>query len=380
MEIASTSIADPEPPKKGMKKMSDASVGRISTTPPKISIVVPVYNTSQYLPACLDSLLAQDYSNYEIILVDDGSTDDSGALCNTYAAQDSRIRVHHKKNGGLISAWKAGVTLATGDYVLFVDSDDWIDQTMLSSMAAFLTGTPDEIVATDYIIERPDGHGSFRHEYVRQQLPSGSYNRAAMQNTVIPNLLGHESRYVSASRCMKLISRPLILQNMHYCDARLVMGEDSSITFPCLLDCGHLTMLHEAYYHYRYVDESMAHKYKKGLSDNIELLRQTLQTVINDKFADSSRQTMLHHLDRETIFLYFLILKNEAFGNPQGAYANIHAFFSDEERRKLFAHTRVQIHSAVNRLLYFVARHPNHFSVRLLIFAAKQFQKSNRNG
>lgn len=360
--------------------MSDASIGRINTAPYKISIVVPVYNTFQYLPACLNSLLAQDYSNYEIILVDDGSTDGSGALCSSYAAQCDRIRVHQKKNGGLISAWKAGVSLATGDYVLFVDSDDWIDQTMLSSMAAFLTGTPDEIVATDYIIERPDGHGSFRHEYVGQQLPSGSYDRTAMVKTVIPNLLGHETRYVSVSRCMKLFSRPLILQNTHYCDARLVMGEDFSITFPCLLDCSHLAILHEAYYHYRYVDESMAHKYKKSLPDNIALLRQTLQTVIDDKCAGSSRQTMLYHLDQETIFLYFLVLKNEAFGNPQGAYANLHTFFSDEERRKLIAHTRVQIHSAANRLLYFVMRHPNRFSVWLLIFAAKQFQKSNRNG
>lgn len=360
--------------------MSEAGFGRINSVPYKISIVVPVYNTSAYLPACLDSLLAQDYSNYEIILIDDGSTDSSGALCDTYATQDSRIRVSHKKNGGLVSAWKAGVTLATGDYVLFVDSDDWIDQTMLSSMAAFLTGIPDEIVATDYIIERPDGHGSFRHEYVRQQLSSGSYSRVAMQNTVIPNLLGHESRYVSASRCMKLISRPLILQNMHYSDTHLVMGEDSSITFPCLLDCGHLTILHEAYYHYRYVDESMAHKYKKDLPDNIELLRFTLQTIIFDKCAGRSRQTMLYHLDQETVFLYFLVLKNEAFGNVQGAYANIHAFFSAEERRKLITQTRVRIHLAANRLLYFVMRHPNRFSVWLLIFAAKQFQKLNGYG
>ena len=92
-----------------------------------ISVIVPVYNVEAYLNRCVDSILAQTYENLEIILVDDGTKDASDKICDAYAAQDSRIRVIHKPNGGLSSARNAGIDIATGDYVAFVDSDDWIE-------------------------------------------------------------------------------------------------------------------------------------------------------------------------------------------------------------------------------------------------------------
>jgi len=91
-----------------------------------VTIIVPVYNISEYLPACVESLRKQTYEDIEIILVDDGSTDGSGALCDEYAAQDARIRVVHKENGGLSSARNAGLDVATGQWVLFVDGDDYL--------------------------------------------------------------------------------------------------------------------------------------------------------------------------------------------------------------------------------------------------------------
>ena len=93
----------------------------------KISIIVPVYNVENYIHRCLDSLMDQTYKNLEIILVDDGSTDSSGIICDEYSKKDRRIQVIHKKNGGLVSARKAGILLATGEYSTYVDSDDWIE-------------------------------------------------------------------------------------------------------------------------------------------------------------------------------------------------------------------------------------------------------------
>ena len=92
-----------------------------------ISVIVPVYNVQAYLPRCVDSILNQEYGNLEVILVDDGATDESGAICDAYAARDSRVRVIHKPNGGLSSARNAGIDAATGEYLAFVDSDDWIE-------------------------------------------------------------------------------------------------------------------------------------------------------------------------------------------------------------------------------------------------------------
>jgi len=96
-------------------------------TNPLISIIVPVYKVEAYLCRCIDSLLAQTYGNLEIILVDDGSPDSSGSICDRYAARDHRIRVIHKENGGLSSARNAGIDAARGEYLGFVDSDDWVD-------------------------------------------------------------------------------------------------------------------------------------------------------------------------------------------------------------------------------------------------------------
>ena len=94
---------------------------------PKISVIIPVYKVEQYLPECLDSIINQTYKNLEIICIDDGSPDNSGKILDEYASKDNRIRVIHKENGGISSARNAGLDIATGDWISFVDSDDWLD-------------------------------------------------------------------------------------------------------------------------------------------------------------------------------------------------------------------------------------------------------------
>jgi glycosyltransferase involved in cell wall biosynthesis len=97
---------------------------------PLITVIIPIYNAERFLRPSVDSVLAQTYRNLEIILVDDGSSDDSGAICDSYAEQDKRVRVIHKSNGGVSSARNVGLDTATGDYIAFVDSDDTIDPDM----------------------------------------------------------------------------------------------------------------------------------------------------------------------------------------------------------------------------------------------------------
>ena len=99
-----------------------------------VSIIVPVYNTAQYLPVCLDSILAQSYEDFELVLVDDGSTDNSGAICDAYAAKDSRVRVFHQPNGGVSAARNHGVKEAQGDWICYVDSDDEVKPDYLQVM------------------------------------------------------------------------------------------------------------------------------------------------------------------------------------------------------------------------------------------------------
>ena len=116
----------------------------------KLSIVVAVYNIEQYLHKCLESLLAQTYSNLEIILVDDGATDGSGTICDDYAEKDSRVHVIHKTNGGLSDARNVGIEAATGTYLAFVDGDDWVDTDMYMCMIQELERTQSDIAVCRY--------------------------------------------------------------------------------------------------------------------------------------------------------------------------------------------------------------------------------------
>lgn len=121
-----------------------------------ISVIVPVYNMENYLKRCVDSILAQEYGQLEIILVDDGSTDRSPAMCDAYAAQEERIRVIHKENGGLSDARNAGLAVAKGNYIGFVDSDDWIEPGMYKNMYEAAIEHQAEVVVCRYAEVYPD--------------------------------------------------------------------------------------------------------------------------------------------------------------------------------------------------------------------------------
>ena len=114
-----------------------------------ISVIIPVYNVEDYLAECIDSVLGQSYTDYEIILVDDGATDSSGRMCDEYARKDSRIRVIHQENGGLSAARNTGLRAAWGKYIYFLDSDDYIAPSALEHLAALAEKEQADVVFFD---------------------------------------------------------------------------------------------------------------------------------------------------------------------------------------------------------------------------------------
>ncbi len=129
---------------------------------PLISVIVPVYNVEAYLSRCVDSLLVQTYSQLEILLVDDGSTDGSAAICDEYAAKDPRITVLHKENGGLSDARNAGLTACKGDYVVFVDSDDYVSPLHIQNLWEALSSANADIAISDVVVSEAD-EAAFRN-------------------------------------------------------------------------------------------------------------------------------------------------------------------------------------------------------------------------
>ena len=334
-----------------------------------LTVIVPVYNAINYLEKCVDSLCNQTYKDIQIILVDDGSTDKSAKLCDDYATRDARIKVIHKANGGLVSAWKAGVDAASGEYVSFVDSDDWVDANMLEEMfEASSKGEVKEIISSDYVIERVASNDvvaektEYTKEYVFQPLKPGEYDKGVIEKEIIPNLLGNEKRLITISRCMKLFSTELIRNNMKYPDESIGMAEDMTITIPAIFDADRIVVMdHKAYYHYLFVNESMVHKYDKKAYSSIEKTVNAIKKVIDDRGANPD---LLKSLDREHIFLLLLALKNEARGNPEGYRANIRQICKDHE--ELIKNTDVIISELSNKLLYRALKKPSALNLSVL--------------
>ena len=127
-----------------------------------ISIIVPIYNIEKFLPCCIDSILAQTFTEWELILVDDGSKDTCGSICDEYATKDGRIRVIHKPNGGLTSARNAGLAMASGEWVMHLDGDDWIEPEMLELLLRKGEETGADIVMGDFLFAYPDRDVPYR--------------------------------------------------------------------------------------------------------------------------------------------------------------------------------------------------------------------------
>lgn len=177
---------------------------------PKISVIVPVYNARAFLCPCIDSILAQTLNDLEIILIDDGSIDDSPAVCDRYAAQDARVICIHQENAGAAAARNQGLKVASGEYIAFVDSDDWIDQDMYETMVNVAAEKNCDLVICDCVKEVGNSSQLYTHE-----LPGGYYNRDAMVSQYFPQLLMPDTlEYpVTISNCLLLIRRELITDN-----------------------------------------------------------------------------------------------------------------------------------------------------------------------
>ena len=209
-----------------------------------ISVIVPVYNTEQYLQDCIQSIISQSFTNWELILVDDGSTDGSAAMCDEYTKKDSRVRVFHKANGGVSSARNLGLKHAKGKWVTFIDSDDWLESSYLSVL---MQPTP-EIEASDLIISYPKKYTATSEVL----LPTERYEGViSVENIFLLFSECHLDRYTYLHS--KFFQKAFIDKwNLRF-DEKMPMGEDHAFLYSCLLKVHKIYVLKGANYNYRYV-------------------------------------------------------------------------------------------------------------------------------
>lgn len=331
----------------------------------KVSIIVPVFNKEPYIRECIDSLVGQTYEDTEIILTDDGSTDRSAAICDEYADRYENVISIHAHGEGPAAACRTGLEAATGDYVCFVDSDDWIDLDMIERLAAHTTGRDDELILSDYIIERQDGSQT----YVYQDIEPGEYTGSDIRDKIISRLWGLEDRAVSQSRCMKLYSIALAVNNIHYPDPDLKFAEDGAFLIPCVLDAGRLMFMdHAAMYHYRFVGDSAVHSYAPYLTENIIRVRSIINRAISDKFGDDPKsEAALKEMYRaETIILLIYAVKNELRGDKSDYYDKIRTLCTSPENLSAIREIPIKFRHPINRMIYHTMKHPSRLNCSLL--------------
>ena len=247
-----------------------------------ISVIVPVYNVEKYLEQCVDSILQQTITDLEVILVDDGSTDKSALICDEYQVRDTRIKVLHKQNGGLMSAWKAGVQMSKGDYIGFVDSDDWIDSDMYMTLYQTAVKSSADIVLCGWIRE-----GKNKREKEPMYIESGKYDRDSLEKNIFPKMLSFGKmleRYISPNRVTKLFKRELLEKNFKYFDEKVSIGEDLITSFSCILDAKSIYMLAEYFpYHYRLNESSIMEKADFQFCRKSLLMIQQFRRIVKEK-------------------------------------------------------------------------------------------------
>lgn len=258
----------------------------------KVSIIVPVYNVERYLEKCLDSIINQTYSNIEIIIVNDGSTDSSYQIIKRFVEIDNRITYLYKQNGGLMSAWKLGVTVSSGNYIGFVDSDDWIDSNMYEVMIKHALSYNAEVVACSLIREYE--RNSNKTEYEQSKLVSGFYTRNGIETKILNGIINDGyalSRILSPNRVTKLIQRDLLLNNLEYLSDNVSLGEDLLTILSIMCDARNLYITDGFYpYHYRINDSSLTGNYDTNRILKVNILSEELKKIAQIKNIDLSWQ------------------------------------------------------------------------------------------
>lgn len=271
-----------------------------------ISVVIPVYNIENYLERCLKSVTEQTYQKLQIILVDDGSTDNSLQLCNQWQEKDGRIEVYHKQNGGVSSARNLGIGKAIGEWIIFVDGDDWLEPDMLWKMYKSVVETESDVAICSFVLE----YGSSKE--INSVFKSEGFSGIITGQSAVESLINRRLPYnVTNSPCNKLFRRKMIRENHISFPVNRVMAEDMLFAVKALLEVRRCVLLPDALYHYDLSREGSACSNRdslKSVRDDIEL------KIVRTKFLYQRGQKYLGEWSQDEL-IYTLLMKYLRFSN-----------------------------------------------------------------
>ena len=214
-----------------------------------VSIIIPIYGVELYLKQCIESVLSQTYQNLQIILVNDGSKDKCGEICDYYATKDARIQIIHKQNEGLVNARKSGLAIAKGEFITFVDGDDWVGENFIYNLIQ-----PSLKYDIDFTIAGFIREFYGKEDKILPKLPPGYYSSESLVNTIFPNAIYNGIFFqhgISTYVWNKLFRISKLKQFLSLIDKNIVMGEDAALTYPYLFNCNSVYITNATDYYYR---------------------------------------------------------------------------------------------------------------------------------
>ncbi len=271
------------------------------------SVIVPVYKVEKYLSGAIESVLNQTFSDFELILVDDGSPDRCPEICEKYKEKDERIKVIHKPNGGLASARKAGIKEAGGKYVFNLDADDLIERDTLECAYKIINDTNCEMVSFSYRWVR----NGQTIRVTNDGLPEGIYTEKEIENQIFPRLLmdknmQHISYYLSG----KAVKRQLLLPHQLGVSDKISLGEDLCCTVPCYLHAKSVYISKKEAYLYTVREDSLSKAFNTKQIYLVEAVINEISKNNMDKVAGFREQ-----LCRYSCFMCFTMVASAAEGN-----------------------------------------------------------------
>lgn len=255
-------------------------------TEPLISVIVPIYNVEEYVAECIESITRQTYQNIQVILVDDGSQDQSGIICEHYAALDERIEVVHQSNMGLVVARKSGLEKATGDYIGFVDGDDYIEADMYENLLREIQESDADFVHSGFI-KNEDTKIPFKKKVIYLS------NMEEKENIIRTAIFGSDS-YITPSIWSKLFKSHIIKECYGQVPDSAQYGEDLINLCICIKKCDKVVLVEEAYYHYRYRGDSITNeKNIKGLENIFRYYGNICDTLVQYKSYEELKSLIM---------------------------------------------------------------------------------------
>ena len=251
---------------------------------------MPIFNVEAYLPQCINSLISQTIDNIEIILVNDGSSDNCPAICNHYAATCSKITVIHQQNKGLVRARKTGLMAASGEYIGYVDGDDWVEPKMYEDMLINAMKHQADIVISGH---KEELAGQIV-EIAKNAVCCGVYKDKKLIKNIYSNMLyfGKFSKFgVYSYVWNKIFHRSILIKNQMQIDDDIFIGEDAACTYPTLLDASTVCVTDSSYYHYRQRPDSSVKILNNSIKDMLNL--NLLYSYLKRRFSESDYSDIL---------------------------------------------------------------------------------------